>query len=96
LFRLAEFLEKQLALKHKATNAIYRHHAAVGTWCRFSCDVRRAEDHGGVCLQAGVAVADRGVDGGSRFCSDYWMVLLGMILVGLWSVRRVKKTRPVS
>jgi general secretion pathway protein F len=28
----------------------------------------------------------------SRFCSDYWMVLLGMILVGLWSVRRVKKT----
>jgi general secretion pathway protein F len=28
----------------------------------------------------------------SRFCSDYWMVLLGMILVGLWSFRRLKKT----
>src|SRR4029079_3098455 len=29
---------------------------------------------------------------GSRFCSDYWTALLGMILVGLCSVRRVKKT----
>jgi general secretion pathway protein F len=28
----------------------------------------------------------------SRFFSDYWMVLLGMILVGLWSFRRLKKT----
>ena len=28
----------------------------------------------------------------SRFCSDYWMVLLGIILLALWSIRRVKKT----
>jgi general secretion pathway protein F len=28
----------------------------------------------------------------SHFCSDYWMVLLGMVLVGIWITRRFVRT----
>lgn len=96
LFRLAEFLEKQLALKHKVTNAILYPAImlVVGTLVLFFLvtfvvpKITAVFAHSKQALPWPTVVLMEV----SHFCSDYWMVLLGMILVGLWSVRRVKKT----
>jgi len=100
LFRLAEFLEKQLALKHKVTNAILYPAIMliVGTLVLFFLvtfvvpKITAVFAHSKQALPWPTVVLMEV----SRFCSDYWMVLLGMILVGLWSVRRVKKLRSVT
>jgi len=96
LFRLAEFLEKQLALKHKVTNAILYPAImlVVGTLVLFFLvtfvvpKITAVFAHSKQALPWPTVVLMEV----SHFCSDYWMVLLSMILVGLWSVRRVKKT----
>ena len=96
LFRLAEFLEKQLALKHKVTNAILYPAImlVVGTLVLFFLvtfvvpKITAVFAHSKQALPWPTVVLMEV----SRLCSDYWMVLLGIILVGLWSFRRVKKT----
>ena len=96
LFRLAEFLEKQLALKHKVTNAILYPAIMliVGTLVLFFLvtfvvpKITAVFAHSKQALPWPTVVLMEV----SRFCSDYWMVLLGIILVGLWGIRRVKKT----
>lgn len=96
LFRLAEFLEKQLALKHKVTNAILYPAImlVVGTLVLFFLvtfvvpKITAVFAHSKQALPWPTIVLMEV----SQFCSDYWMVLLGIILVGLWSFRRVKRT----
>src|ERR1043165_3590782 len=96
LFRLAEFLEKQLALKHKVTNAILYPAIMliVGTLVLFFLvtfvvpKITAVFAHSKQALPWPTIVLMEA----SRFCSDYWMVLLGLILVAVWGVRRLKKT----
>ena len=90
LFRLAEFLEKQLALKHKVTNAILYPAIMliVGSLVLFFLmtfvvpKITAVFAHSKQALPWPTVVLMEV----SRFCSDYWMVLLGVFLVGLWSV----------
>lgn len=96
LFRLAEFLEKQLALKHKVTNAILYPAImlVVGTLVLFFLvtfvvpKITAVFAHSKQALPWPTIVLMEV----SRFCSDYWMVLLGMMLAVIWTVRRVKNT----
>jgi general secretion pathway protein F len=96
LFRLAEFLEKQLALKNKVTNAILYPAImlVVGTLVLFFlvtfvvpkitavfAHSKQAQPWPTIVLMEI-----------SQFCSDYWMVLLAAILAGIWGLRRFKKT----
>jgi general secretion pathway protein F len=96
LFRLAEFLEKQLALKHKVTNAILYPAImlVVGTLVLFFLvtfvvpKITAVFAHSKQALPWPTVVLMEV----SRLCSEYWMVLLAMILLVIWGVRRVKKT----
>src|SRR4026208_1441149 len=96
LFRLAEFLEKQLALKHKVTNAVLYPALMliVGTLVLFFLvtfvvpKITAVFAHSKQALPWPTVVLMEV----SRFCSDYWMVLLAMILAAVWTIRRVKKT----
>jgi general secretion pathway protein F len=96
LFRLAEFLEKQLALKHKVTNAILYPAImlVVGTLVLFFLvtfvvpKITAVFAHSKQALPWPTIVLMEV----SRFCSDYWMVLLAAALAGIWGIRRVKKT----
>src|SRR5678810_692058 len=94
LFRLAEFLDKQLALKNKVTNAILYPAIMViiGTLVLFFLltfvvpKITAVFAHSKQALPWPTVVLMEI----SHFCSDYWMVLLSIILVGLWGIRRVK------
>ena len=98
LFRLAEFLEKQLALKNKVTNAILYPAImlVVGTLVLFFLvtfvvpKITAVFAHSKQALPWPTVVLMET----SRFCSDYWMVLLGLLLGGIWTVRRVLRTEP--
>lgn len=96
LFRLAEFLEKQLALKNKVTNALLYPALMllVGVTVLFFLmtfvvpkitavfiNLRQALPWPTVVLMTM-----------SRWCADYWPILVGGTLVGLWMVRRALKT----
>lgn len=96
LFRLAEFLEKQLALKNKVTNAILYPAImlVVGTLVLFFLvtfvvpKITAVFAHSKQALPWPTIVLMEI----SQFCSDYWMVLLAGILTGIWGLRRFKKT----
>ena len=96
LFRLAEFLEKQLALKNKVTNAILYPAImlVVGTIVLFFLvtfvvpKITAVFAHSKQALPWPTIVLMEV----SRFCSDYWMVLLGLLLGGIWAVRRMLRT----
>jgi general secretion pathway protein F len=96
LFRLAEFLEKQLALKHKVTNAILYPALMllVGVAVLFFlmtfvvpkitavfANLKQALPWPTVVLMTL-----------SRWCADYWAVLAGGALVLIWAVRRTVRT----
>ena len=96
LFRLAEFLDKQLALKNKVTNAILYPAImlVVGTLVLFFLltfvvpKITAVFAHSKQALPWPTVVLMEI----SHFCSDYWMVLLGMVLVGIWITRRFVRT----
>lgn len=96
LFRLAEFLDKQLALKNKVTNAILYPAIMViiGTLVLFFLltfvvpKITAVFAHSKQALPWPTVVLMEI----SHFCSDYWMVLLGMVLVGIWITRRFLRT----
>jgi len=96
LFRLAEFLEKQLSLKHKVTNAVLYPALmlVVGIALLFFLmtfvvpkitavftNLKQALPWPTVVLMSI-----------SRFCADYWMILLGAFAVAGWTLRRAIKT----
>lgn len=96
LFRLAEFLDKQLALKNKVTNAILYPAImlVVGTLVLFFLltfvvpKITAVFAHSKQALPWPTVVLMEI----SHFCSDYWMVLLGVVLVGIWITRRFLRT----
>jgi general secretion pathway protein F len=96
LFRLAEFLEKQLALKNKVTNAILYPAImlVVGTVILFFLMTFVVPKITAVFLHSKQALPWPTVVlmEVSRFCSDYWMVLLGLILGTIWMIRRLLRT----
>jgi len=96
LFRLAEFLEKQLSLKHKVTNAVLYPALmlVVGIALLFFLmtfvvpkitavftNLKQALPWPTVVLMSI-----------SRFCADYWMILLGALAVAGWTLRRAINT----
>ena len=96
LFRLAEFLEKQLSLRHKVTNAVLYPALmlVVGIALLFFLmtfvvpkitavftNLKQALPWPTVVLMSI-----------SRFCADYWMILLGAVAVTGWGARRTINT----
>ena len=98
LFRLAEFLEKQLALKNKVTNAILYPAImlVVGTIILFFLVTFVVPKITAVFLHSKQALPWPTVVlmEVSRFCADYWMVILGFILATIWMMRRLLRTEP--
>lgn len=96
LYRLAEFLDKQLALKNKVTNAILYPAImlVVGTLVLFFLvtfvvpKITAVFAHSKQALPWPTLVLMEV----SHFCSDYWMVLLAMALAGTWGTRRFMRT----
>ena len=96
LYRLAEFLDKQLALKHKVTNAILYPTIMViiGSLVLFFLltfvvpKITAVFAHSKQALPWPTVVLMEI----SHFCSDYWMVLLAIVLVGIWGTRRFART----
>lgn len=96
LYRLAEFLDKQLALKNKVTNAILYPAImlVVGTLVLFFLvtfvvpKITAVFAHSKQALPWPTLVLMEV----SHFCSDYWMVLLAMVLAGIWGTRRFMRT----
>jgi general secretion pathway protein F len=96
LFRLAEFLEKQLALRNKVTNAMLYPiiMLAIGSVILFFLITFVVPKITLVFAQQKQAlpwptVALMSV---SQFFADYWMVLAGLILGGLYAMRRFIRT----
>lgn len=96
LFRLAEFLEKQLALKNKVTNAILYPALMliVGVSVLFFLMTFVVPKITAVFVSMKQAlpwptVALMSV---SRFFADYWMVAIGLVLGGAFLVRRFVRT----
>lgn len=96
LFRLAEFLEKQLALRSKVTNAIMYPAImlVIGTVILFFLitfvvpKITAVFAHSKQALPwPTIALMEI-----SHFCADYWMVLLGLCLAGIWGIRRALRT----
>lgn len=96
LFRLAEFLEKQLSLKHKVTNAVLYPALmlVVGIGLLFFLmtfvvpkitavftNLKQALPWPTVVLMSI-----------SRFCADYWMIVLGALALAGWALQRALKT----
>ena len=96
LFRLAEFLEKQLALRSKITNAILYPAImlVVGTVILFFLITFVVPKITAVFASSKQALPwpTTLLMDVSRFCGDYWMVLVGLLLGGIWLGRRVLRT----
>jgi general secretion pathway protein F len=96
LYRLAEFLDKQLALKNKVTNAILYPviMVIIGSLVLFFLltfvvpKITAVFAHSKQALPWPTVVLMEI----SHFCSDYWMVLLAIVLVGIWGTRRFVRT----
>jgi general secretion pathway protein F len=96
LFRLAEFLEKQLALRNKVTNAMLYPviMLAIGSVILFFLITFVVPKITMVFAQQKQAlpwptVALMSV---SQFFADYWIVLVGLVLGGLYAMRRFVRT----
>lgn len=96
LFRLAEFLEKQLALKHKVTNAILYPALMlfVGISVLFFLMTFVVPKITAVFTSMKQAlpwptVALMSV---SQFFADYWLLLVGLLVLGIFFIRRFVRT----
>lgn len=96
LFRLAEFLEKNLALRSKVTNAIMYPviMLTIGTIILFFLitfvvpKITAVFAHSKQALPwPTIALMDV-----SHFCANYWMVLVGLGLASIWGLRTLLKT----
>jgi len=98
LFRLAEFLEKQLALKNKVTNAILYPAImlVVGTIILFFLVTFVVPKITAVFLHSKQALPwpTTFLMEVSQFCADYWMGMLGILLGSIWMIRRAFRTEP--
>lgn len=96
LFRLAEFLEKQQALRTKVTNAMLYPviMLIIGTVILFFLITFVVPKITQVFAQQKQALPWPTVAlmSTSRFFSDYWMILIGVILIGLYVARRFVRT----
>jgi general secretion pathway protein F len=96
LYRLAEFLDKQLALRNKVTNAILYPAIMliIGTLVLFFLvtfvvpKITAVFAHSKQALPWPTVVLMEV----SHFCSDYWMVLLAIVLLAIWGTRRIVRT----
>jgi len=96
LFRLAEFLEKQLALKHKVTNAILYPALmmVVGVGVLFFLMTFVVPKITAVFTSLKQALPWPTVllMSISNFLADYWAIILGGVALAVWAVRRAMKT----
>ena len=96
LFRLAEFLEKQLALKHKVTNAVLYPALMliVGVSVLFFLMTFVVPKITAVftSLKQALPWPTVVLMRVSHFLADYWAVILGGIGLIVWAVRRAMKT----
>ena len=96
LFRLAEFLEKQLALKHKVTNAILYPALMliVGVVVLFFLMTFVIPKITAVfsSLKQALPLPTIILMNVSQFLADYWAVMLGGAGLMMWAVRRAMKT----
>src|SRR6185503_12427180 len=96
LFRLAEFLEKQLALKHKVTNAILYPALMmiVGISVLFFLMTFVVPKITAVftSLKQALPWPTVVLMSISNFLADYWAVILGGVVLMVWAVRRAMKT----
>ena len=96
LFRLAEFLEKQLALKHKVTNAILYPALMmiVGVAVLFFLMTFVVPKITAVFTSMKQALPWPTVllMSISNFLADYWAIILGGVALAVWAVRRAMKT----
>ncbi|HEU4685088.1 MAG TPA: type II secretion system inner membrane protein GspF [Nitrospira sp.] len=96
LFRLAEFLEKQLALKHKVTNAILYPALMllVGVVVLFFLMTFVVPKITAVfaTLNQALPWPTLVLMGISQWCADYWHVMVGSVLLLAWFVRRGMRT----
>jgi len=96
LFRLAEFLEKQLALKHKVTNAVLYPALMmiVGVSVLFFLMTFVVPKITAVftSLKQALPWPTVVLMSVSHFLADYWAVILGGVALAVWGVRRAMKT----
>jgi len=96
LFRLAEFLEKQLALKHKVTNAVLYPALMliVGASVLFFLMAFVVPKITAVftSLKQALPWPTVVLMSISHFLADYWAVILGGVGLIVWAVRRAMKT----
>jgi general secretion pathway protein F len=96
LFRLAEFLEKQLALKHKVTNAILYPALMmiVGISVLFFLMTFVVPKITAVftSLKQALPWPTVVLMSISNFLADYWAVILGGVVLMVWALRRTMKT----
>ncbi len=96
LFRLAEFLEKQLALKHKVTNAILYPALMliVGVVVLFFLMTFVIPKITAVfsSLKQALPLPTIILMNVSQFLADYWAAMLGGVGLMMWAVRRAMKT----
>jgi len=96
LYRLAEFLDKQLALKNKVTNALLYPAIMliIGSLVLFGLvtfvvpTITAVFAHSKQALPWPTVVLMEI----AHFFSNYWMVLLGIILASAWGIRRFVRT----
>jgi general secretion pathway protein F len=96
LFRLAEFLEKQLALKHKVTNAVLYPALMliVGVSVLFFLMTFVVPKITAVftSLKQALPWPTVVLMSLSHFLADYWAVIIGGVVLIVWLVRRAMKT----
>ncbi len=96
LFRLAEFLEKQQALRTKVTNAMLYPviMLVIGTVILFFLITFVVPKITQVFAQQKQALPWPTVAlmSTSHFFSDYWMVLVGLVIAGIYGIRRFIRT----
>jgi general secretion pathway protein F len=96
LFRLAEFLDKQLTLKHKVTNAMLYPAAmlVIGTVVLFFLIAFVVPKITQVFTQQKQALPWPTVVlmTVSSWCADYWPFLLGGVVAAAWVIRRSTRT----
>ncbi len=96
LFRLAEFLEKQLALKNKVTNAILYPAlmliVGVGVLFFLMTFVVPKITAVFASMKQALPLPTVVLMSISRFFADYWMVVIGLLLGGILLIRRLVRT----
>jgi general secretion pathway protein F len=96
LFRLAEFLEKQLALKNKVTNAILYPAlmliVGVGVLFFLMTFVVPKITAVFASMKQALPWPTVALMSASKFFADYWVVVLGVLAAGVFLARRLTRT----